>query len=100
MFRSISDESECSALEALKASARKGGISKSEAFVAYVRQARSVLVRDGLNKKIKHCLDKGVGKGALGFLPKQDGKPAAYFHPHFEHYAIHDRDSFYDFNPL
>jgi|DEB0MinimDraft_6_1074348.scaffolds.fasta_scaffold357460_1 hypothetical protein len=79
-------------MERLQDLMQRGEITAEQANVEKVKMARVQMVISGLPADVRRALNAAVKRGELGHIKKDGAKPEVYFHPHFEHLAIGDRN--------
>ena len=79
-------------IEHLQDLMQRGEITSEQANVERVKMARVKMVINRLPSDVRKSLNAAVKRGELGHIKKDGHKPEVYFHPHFEHLAIGDRN--------
>ena len=70
-----------------------GNLTIDQANVEYVKIGRVKLIKNRMPASVRKALNAAVKTGELGHMKKDGLRPEAYFHPHFEHLAISDRNN-------
>lgn len=79
-------------IEHLQDLMQRGELTAEQANVEKVKMARVQLIIGHMPSDVRKALNAAVKRGELGHIKKDGHKPEAYFHPHFEHLAIGDRN--------